>query len=186
MRKRTGFTLIELLVVMAIIAILAGLIFPVFAAAKEKGRRSKCMHNLKQIGVAFELYCQDYDTEYVAPVYLGRLYPRYVTASAVYVCPSDPGVYNGKRGTNGTIGWEQMKGIPTGTSYVYYPLVGPEWYRWPEMYEYGWADLPVAACHIHHLNDWAEQAPILILTKGTSVAKTDVWWKVRRGPKYWR
>jgi prepilin-type N-terminal cleavage/methylation domain-containing protein/prepilin-type processing-associated H-X9-DG protein len=58
---RKGFTLIELLVVIAIIAILAAILFPVFARAREKARQSSCLSNMKQIGLAFMQYVQDYD-----------------------------------------------------------------------------------------------------------------------------
>jgi prepilin-type N-terminal cleavage/methylation domain-containing protein/prepilin-type processing-associated H-X9-DG protein len=61
---RTGFTLIELLVVIAIIAILAAILFPVFAQAREKARQSSCQSNMKQIGLAFLQYIQDYDEKY--------------------------------------------------------------------------------------------------------------------------
>jgi len=56
---RKGFTLIELLVVIAIIAILAGILFPVFARAREKGRQSACTNNLRQIVMAVQLYTQE-------------------------------------------------------------------------------------------------------------------------------
>ena len=61
MRSRRGFTLIELLVVIAIIAILAAILFPVFARAREQARRTACLSNLKQIGLAIMMYVQDYD-----------------------------------------------------------------------------------------------------------------------------
>src|SRR3954447_10978510 len=61
---RRGFTLIELLVVIAIIAILAAILFPVFAQAREKARGASCLSNLKQMGLAWMMYAQDYDERY--------------------------------------------------------------------------------------------------------------------------
>jgi len=64
MPRRRAFTLIELLVVIAIVAILAAILFPVFAQAREKARQGTCQSNLKQIGVAFSMYVQDYDESF--------------------------------------------------------------------------------------------------------------------------
>jgi prepilin-type N-terminal cleavage/methylation domain-containing protein/prepilin-type processing-associated H-X9-DG protein len=62
--RQNGFTLIELLVVIAIIAILAAILFPVFARARENARRTSCLSNLKQMGLALMQYTQDYDESY--------------------------------------------------------------------------------------------------------------------------
>jgi prepilin-type N-terminal cleavage/methylation domain-containing protein/prepilin-type processing-associated H-X9-DG protein len=58
---RRGFTLIEVLVVIAIIAVLAGILFPVFARARDRARAISCLSNCKQVGAALQMYYQDYD-----------------------------------------------------------------------------------------------------------------------------
>ncbi|MDD3926051.1 MAG: prepilin-type N-terminal cleavage/methylation domain-containing protein [bacterium] len=60
--KENGFTLMELLVVIAVIAILASILFPVFNKVREKGRQVTCQSNLRQIGMAMLMYAQDYDS----------------------------------------------------------------------------------------------------------------------------
>ena len=66
--RTTGFTLIELLVVIAIISLLAAILFPVFGRARETARRSNGLSNLKQIGLGFTQYLQDYDERFPATV----------------------------------------------------------------------------------------------------------------------
>src|SRR5687768_3642116 len=68
-RGRNGFTLVELLVVVAIIAILAGILYPVFSQARVKAQQTACAANVKQLGTAIQIYVQDYD-ETFPPVYI--------------------------------------------------------------------------------------------------------------------
>ncbi len=67
---RRGFTLIELLVVMAIISILASILFPVFSRAIEKAKSTACLSNIKQIQMATMMYSQDYDGLYPGLPYI--------------------------------------------------------------------------------------------------------------------
>ncbi|RYZ80426.1 MAG: DUF1559 domain-containing protein, partial [Proteobacteria bacterium] len=58
---RSAFTLIELLVVVAIIALLAAILFPAFARARENARKASCMSNMKQLGLGAQQYMADFD-----------------------------------------------------------------------------------------------------------------------------
>src|SRR5688572_1273159 len=95
---RKGFTLIELLVVIAIIALLAAILFPVFARARENARKSSCLNNVKQLGLAWTQYAQDYDEVTIPYSSTGGSPGRhvnwrfvlqpYLKSSQLLVCPS--------------------------------------------------------------------------------------------------
>ena len=91
----SGFTLIELLVVIAIIAILAAILFPVFQRVRENARRSACLSNCRQIGLAFMQYTQDYDERYplasqpAAPTSWTDTIQPYVKDYGIFRCPDD-------------------------------------------------------------------------------------------------
>ena len=89
---KKAFTLIELLVVIAIIAILAAILFPVFAQAREKARRTQCISNLKNVGMAMILYADDYDETYVSMNNWKQKIDDYVKNKDIYYCPSRPAI----------------------------------------------------------------------------------------------
>jgi prepilin-type N-terminal cleavage/methylation domain-containing protein len=103
--RKAGFTLIELLVVIAIIAILAGMLLPVLARARDKGKSAKCTSNLRQLGMAAMLYDEDHQVYpigwppaaelamSVPPIWYRQLQPYLgkqatVSGGGIFICPS--------------------------------------------------------------------------------------------------
>src|SRR5947209_6858783 len=92
--RKNGFTLIELLVVIAIIAVLASIAFPVFTNVQERARAAQDMSNLRQIGLATQMYMNDNDgtifsTSSSAGTWMSQLEPKYVPAWKIFQSPFD-------------------------------------------------------------------------------------------------
>lgn len=142
--RRAAFTLIELLIVIAIIALLATILFPVFARARENARRAACQSNLRQIGLGFSQYIQDNDEHYPLNAWCPAWAPGcaaaspptpdrptlwfhaldpYVKSVQIHNCPTSP--YQVQY-TDSTGHWVYNSGSSYGWNVYWDPTVGGE------------------------------------------------------------
>ncbi len=176
-RELQAFTLLEVLVVVAVISILAALLLPALARAKEKSRSVVCRSNQRQIGLSYRLQCDEGNQRLDDPAIFDWWLANFGTTGKTWVCPSAPYVpsYGGTVRTAWEIDWMEMD--PPGSSLRYFATnrVGSYAINW-RLFEASWnAHSPLSPSSNSLALDFATESDVVQPTSTPVISDGAVW-----------